>query len=178
MDSTDIPCAMVLTVNFVIPGESGLLVTVIPKKLASRELDAGVEASGPHDFAVRFGVVRLSTLSRPPHPAPNVRDDGETPLLWARDADDSADDLGARSIAANCGRLARRANHYCRRTRVTRWLSSRIERRQWVSSNMAEQTCRASGKSDVYCYHGKLEDTVRCIAEAPKPPRPQPIRQG
>jgi hypothetical protein len=75
------------------------------------KLDAGVEASGPHDFAVRFGVVRLSTLSRPPHPAPNVRDDGETPLLWAPDADDSAGDLGLRSIAANRGRLARRANH-------------------------------------------------------------------
>ena len=37
-----------------LPGESGLLVTVAPKKLASRELDAGVEASGPHDLAVRF----------------------------------------------------------------------------------------------------------------------------
>src|SRR5579863_470215 len=91
-----------------LPGESGLLVTVAPKRLASQELDAGVEASGPHDFAVRFDVVRLSTPSRPPRPAPNVRDDGETPLLWARDADHSACDLGLRSIAANCDRLTRR----------------------------------------------------------------------
>jgi hypothetical protein len=29
-----------------------LFVTVALKKLASRELDAGVEASGPHDFTV------------------------------------------------------------------------------------------------------------------------------
>jgi hypothetical protein len=33
-----------------------LFVTVIPKKLASQEFDAGVEASGPHDFAVRFAL--------------------------------------------------------------------------------------------------------------------------
>ena len=32
----------------------GFLATVIPEKLASQELDAGVEASGPHDFAVRY----------------------------------------------------------------------------------------------------------------------------
>jgi hypothetical protein len=36
----------------------GFFVTVIPKKLASQELDASVEASGPHDFAVRVGAVR------------------------------------------------------------------------------------------------------------------------
>jgi hypothetical protein len=55
---------------------------------------------GPHDFAVRISVVRLRavrsltgfinppcdsrarlTLPRPPHPAPNVRDDRETPLF-------------------------------------------------------------------------------------------------
>ena len=46
-----------------------------------RELDTSVEASGPHDFAVR-------KLRRSPSRAlastashPNVRDDGETPLL-------------------------------------------------------------------------------------------------
>jgi hypothetical protein len=45
-----------------------------------RQLDASVEASGPHDFAVRAGADRLTALARPPHPAPNVRDDRETPL--------------------------------------------------------------------------------------------------
>jgi hypothetical protein len=58
-----------------------------------RRLDAGVEASGPHDFAVRGSSVRPCaidrsraetrpatrfahlTLPRPPHPVPYVRDD-------------------------------------------------------------------------------------------------------
>ena len=53
--------------------------------LASHKLDTSIGVSGPHDFAVRFSTVRLSALSRPPHPAPNVRDDRDTPLLWARD---------------------------------------------------------------------------------------------
>src|ERR1700760_2230743 len=35
-----------------LPGDR-LVVTVAPKKLASRELDASTGASGPHDFAVR-----------------------------------------------------------------------------------------------------------------------------
>ena len=47
----------------------------------NRQLDAGVEASGPHDFAVRLRAVRQWHYQRPPHPAPNVRDDRETPLF-------------------------------------------------------------------------------------------------
>jgi hypothetical protein len=49
------------------------------------ELDASVGASGPHDFAVRQYAarqregLRLGDL-RPLHPAPNVRDDRDTPL--------------------------------------------------------------------------------------------------
>jgi len=45
---------MVLTVSFVLSPVIGLLVTVVramPKH--RRQLDASVEASGPHDFAVR-----------------------------------------------------------------------------------------------------------------------------
>jgi hypothetical protein len=45
------------------PRRSGFLVTVIPEKLASHELDASVEASGPHDFAVRKKA--LSSLALP-----------------------------------------------------------------------------------------------------------------
>jgi hypothetical protein len=67
---------------------------------AFRKLDAGVEASGPHDFAVRgkhlssvavdrswirknppCDPIARKTLPRPPHPVPNVRDDRDTPLL-------------------------------------------------------------------------------------------------
>jgi hypothetical protein len=42
---------------------------------------------------VRLAIARL-TLPRPPHPAPNVRDDREAPLLWARDGEGYASDLG------------------------------------------------------------------------------------
>jgi hypothetical protein len=45
-----------------------------------RKLDASVEASGPHDFAVRLGVVRQQHRPRPLHPALHVRDDRDTPL--------------------------------------------------------------------------------------------------
>jgi hypothetical protein len=36
----------------------GFVVTVIPKKLASQELDASIEAPEPHAFAVRIKAVR------------------------------------------------------------------------------------------------------------------------
>src|ERR1700694_1842426 len=69
-----------------------------------RELDAGVEASGPHDFAVRSNISRQHAIDRyqaPARPAitsraqrcrvhripPRVRDDRETPLCgtgWQR----------------------------------------------------------------------------------------------
>jgi hypothetical protein len=41
---------------------TGFIVTVIPKKLASQELDASIGASGPHDFAVRISAVRQKRL--------------------------------------------------------------------------------------------------------------------
>jgi hypothetical protein len=49
------------------------------RKLSAR-LGASVEASGPHDFAVRLGAVRQQHHPRPPHPALYVRDDRDTPL--------------------------------------------------------------------------------------------------
>src|SRR5947199_9391618 len=36
----------------------------------SRPLDASIEASGPHDFAVRIRAVRQLAHPRPSHPAP------------------------------------------------------------------------------------------------------------
>jgi hypothetical protein len=98
---------MVLTASFVLSPEIGLsclrrpadqgFVRARSGRHASAELDAGVEASGPHDFTVRVSAVRQRavdrsrakptlrllarpTLPRPPHPVPNVRDDRETPL--------------------------------------------------------------------------------------------------
>jgi hypothetical protein len=54
-----------------------LIATVV--SVSSRQLDASVGASGPHDFAVRISSVRQKKLRRPPHPAPNVNDDGQRP---------------------------------------------------------------------------------------------------
>jgi hypothetical protein len=60
---------MVLTVSFGLSPVIGLSCHRHLARLLAR-LDAGVEASGPHDFAVRAGTVRLtvllaSTASRP-----------------------------------------------------------------------------------------------------------------
>src|SRR3954452_14777939 len=62
------PHAMVLTVSFVISSVIGLFVTVIC--VSKHRLDASVEASGPHDFAVRLTCCSskapsASTASRP-----------------------------------------------------------------------------------------------------------------
>jgi hypothetical protein len=71
---------MVLTASFVLFPVTGFVATVI-RKNCLRELDASIGASEPHDFSVRSRVIRLVTPPRPPHPAPNVRDDRDTPLL-------------------------------------------------------------------------------------------------
>jgi hypothetical protein len=46
-----------------------------------RQLDAGIEASGPHDFAVRLRAVRQQHV-RVHRIPPRVRDDRDTPLEW------------------------------------------------------------------------------------------------
>jgi hypothetical protein len=74
-----------LTVSFVLSPEIGLCVSVVgAMREHCRQLAASVEASGPHDFAVRDTRNRLLRASRPPLPAPNVRDDRETPLVFGR----------------------------------------------------------------------------------------------
>jgi hypothetical protein len=72
------PHAMVLTAYFALSpviglgchrrlrGVSGPLGLTSP----FRKLDASVEASGPHDFAVRSRCPRQKHRPRPPHPAP------------------------------------------------------------------------------------------------------------
>jgi hypothetical protein len=59
------PHAMVYGL-YVLSPVIGFLVTVACKC----KLDAGVEALGPHDFAVRACARRLQRIPRPPHPAP------------------------------------------------------------------------------------------------------------
>ena len=70
-----------------LPGDRAFL-PPSPAKIASRELDASVGASGPHGFAVRkksalvFGAACVHRiLSR-------VRDDLEPPLQWDRTGTD------------------------------------------------------------------------------------------
>ena len=58
------------TAYFVLFPAIGFIVTVIPEKPASQELDASTEASEPHDLAVRLRRSRQQHHPRPPHPAP------------------------------------------------------------------------------------------------------------
>jgi hypothetical protein len=47
---------------------------------SSRKLDASLEASGPHDFTVRFSAVRYRRDPRPPHPHPTSVTIANAPL--------------------------------------------------------------------------------------------------
>jgi hypothetical protein len=69
---------MVLTVSFVISPVTGL-VCHRHRQVTTCQLDTSVGVSGPHDFAVRIGSVRLRCL-RVHRIPPYVRDDRETPL--------------------------------------------------------------------------------------------------
>ena len=77
--SPGIPYAMVLTVSFALSPVIGLYCHRRRRSCLHR-LDASVEASGPHDFAVRkIGALVFSTVCV--HRIPSrVRDDRETPL--------------------------------------------------------------------------------------------------
>ena len=60
----------------------GLFVTVTgAMRKHCRQLHASVEALRPRGFVVRGRRIRLVRYPRPSHPAPNVRDDRETPLM-------------------------------------------------------------------------------------------------
>jgi hypothetical protein len=83
-DSPGIPRAMVLPVSFVLSPVIGPVIGLFcHRRLAdtSAKLDTSVEASGPHDFAVRlFGafVCRAKSVHRLPRRT--FCDDRETPL--------------------------------------------------------------------------------------------------
>ena len=74
------PHAMVLTASFVISPAIGSFATVAPQRLAAQELDASVEASGPHDFSVRLSAVRQKRCPRPPQPVPTFVTMANAPL--------------------------------------------------------------------------------------------------
>ena len=74
----DTPARDGFTAYFVISPVIGLS---CHRRLRCRKLDASVEASGPHDFAVRISNVRQRCL-RVHRIPPRVRDDRDTPLWW------------------------------------------------------------------------------------------------
>ena len=96
---SDIPCAMVLTVSFVLSSVTGLCCHRRSREaLASHELDTSVGVSGPHDFAVRNNIVRPHALSarryhRVHRIPPHVRDDREPPLSSGETARAGSADL-------------------------------------------------------------------------------------
>ncbi len=83
-----LPCAMVLRLLRGLPGAPGFLVTVARATRQRRHARGiGIGMPGPHGLAVRLETVRRHDRSRrspkrPPHPAPDVRDGRETPLVW------------------------------------------------------------------------------------------------
>ena len=77
-DVSGIPCANGFNGFFrALPGDRAFLP---PSPCETTKLDASVEASGPHDLAVRLTRVRLFAPKASTASPPNVRDDRETPL--------------------------------------------------------------------------------------------------
>jgi hypothetical protein len=79
-DDPAFPHAMVLTVSFVISPVIGLCCHRRFARLSAK-LDASVEASGPHDFAVRVQHRSSAVLNSVHRIPPRVRDDRERPLV-------------------------------------------------------------------------------------------------
>ena len=80
-----IPCAMVLTAYIVLsPVRPGFVVTVALRHISQSE----APASGRQDHTTSPSAICCSSHNtpRPSHPASNVRDDREAPLLRQRDA--------------------------------------------------------------------------------------------
>jgi len=73
------PGRSLVYINTVAPRRSGFLVSVVCA--CSRRLDAGVEASGPHDFTVRKVSALVSSAACVHRIPPRVRDDRDTPLM-------------------------------------------------------------------------------------------------
>jgi hypothetical protein len=75
------PHTMVLTASFVLSPAIGLFCHRRWQNYF-RQLDASVEASGPHDFSVRKLGALVSSAARVHRIQPRVRDDRDTPLKW------------------------------------------------------------------------------------------------
>ena len=94
-----------------LPGDRAFLSPSPRNANALSRVDAGVEASGPHDFAVRLPVhsscapqASIASLS------PTFVTIAKRSSWWARDGRKCAGDLPDIASENACGRLARRAN--------------------------------------------------------------------
>jgi hypothetical protein len=72
------------TAYFVLSPVIGFLATVALRKI-SRNLTPAPRRQDHTTSPSASSAPRQRALSRPSHPASNVRDDRDTPLLWARD---------------------------------------------------------------------------------------------
>jgi hypothetical protein len=107
--SSGLPCAMVLQLIRALPGDRALLP---PSSLRSLLLKNLAPASGRQDHTISPSASAAfvnAQPKRPPHPAPNVRDDRDTPLFSEAGHAKDAADLGFRAIPPTCGTMARRA---------------------------------------------------------------------
>jgi hypothetical protein len=96
--SPGLPCAMVLRLIRDLPGETGLC---CHRRLAFiSQGEAPESGRQDHTLSPSASCCSSDDTTRPSHPAPNVRDDREAPLLWVRDAREDGCDLpdGARGI--------------------------------------------------------------------------------
>src|SRR5579872_4712201 len=94
-DRPAFPARLVLTVSFVLFPVIGLFCHRCRSRCASI-VTCVTQASRRQNHTTSpsaTSVTRQLTASRPSHPAPYVRDDGQTPLLRAQDARRSASDL-------------------------------------------------------------------------------------
>jgi hypothetical protein len=78
--SPGIPARNGLRLIRTLPGDRAFLPPSLAE-VAFHKLDASVEASGPHDFTVRFRAARQKHI-RVHRIPPRVRDDREPPLKW------------------------------------------------------------------------------------------------
>src|SRR5882724_10348348 len=92
--SPGIPYAMVLTGSFALSPVIGLVCHRHRRKLVFANLTPASRRQDHTTSPSATQCPRQKHQSRPPHPAPNVRDDREPPLLRERDGDRYAGDLG------------------------------------------------------------------------------------
>jgi hypothetical protein len=81
--SSGLPCAMVLRLIRDLPGDQALLPPL--PRVISRNVTPTLGRQD-HTTSPSASCCSSHSTSRPSHPALNVRDDRDTPLLWARDA--------------------------------------------------------------------------------------------